>query len=382
MRATAAGGDDEGDGESGEGGGGDQHGSETASGPTGVLAAPPGLTTINAEGEDGVRVLSAPIETAAGPVGTFHVAESLGQVTTALDSLRATLLVLGAVALALLLAAAVWIATLVARPLDRMARFAAGLDTADLDRRLESDQGPAEVRSLSESLNHMLDRLQRAFEREREFVADASHELRTPITVAQGELDLLRRDANPAQLEPIDVVRRELRRMERLIAEMLTLAREDAGGALDRRTITVDDLLDDLRRDLPLLGPRDYRVAEFGGAIEADPDRLAQVLRNLVSNAVNHTEPGGKIAVRVAANGDRLRFEVEDDGPGIAAEEAARLFERFYRSADARSSERQGSGLGLAIARAIVEAHGGRIWAEANPGRGGLVVFEIPGYRE
>jgi two-component system OmpR family sensor kinase len=353
----------------------------TPTSPTGLLSAPAGLATVSAGGDSRVRVLTAPIETGGRLIGTFHVAESLRQVATAQDSLRSTFLIVGAVALLLLLGAAVWIATLVARPLDRMARFAAGLDSAELDRRLDSRGGPAEVRSLTDSLNHMLDRLQRAFEREREFVADASHELRTPITIAEGELDLLRRELSGAQGERVEVIRRELRRMEGLISEMLTLAREDAGRSLELREVEVDDLLDDLRRDLPLLGPRAYHVDHLAGTIEADSDRLAQVLRNLSSNAVTHTSAGGQINIRAQPHGDRLRVVVEDDGPGIDPLSASHLFERFYRSADGRARDRNGSGLGLAIAKAIVEAHGGRIWADPSQGPGARVAFELPGYR-
>jgi two-component system, OmpR family, sensor kinase len=354
----------------------------TPASPSGLLSAPSGLATVSAGGDSRVRVLSAPIESGGKRIGSFHVAESLRQVATAQDSLRSTFLVVGAIALALLLGAAVWIATLVARPLDRMARFAAEIDSADLDRRLALPGGAAEVRSLTGSLNHMLDRLQRAFEREREFVADASHELRTPITVAEGELDLLRRELDGAQGDRVDVIRRELRRMEGLISEMLTLAREDSGRSLSLREVAVDDLLDDLRRDLPLLGPREYEVAHAPGTIKADPDRIAQVLRNLAQNAVTHTGVNGRVMVSAEPNGDRLRIVVSDDGPGIDPGEAARLFERFYRSPDTGARDRNGSGLGLAIAKAIVEAHGGRIWADPSATTGGgRLVFELPGYR-
>jgi two-component system OmpR family sensor kinase len=355
----------------------DEHGAPTN--PSQLFTAPAGFDTVSAGGEARVRVLTQPLVSEGRRIGTFRVAESLGQVSTAQDSLRSALLVVGALALALLVGAAFWIATLVARPLKRIAAFAADIDTAGLDRRLANDRGPTEVRSLTDSLNHMLDRLQGAFEREREFVADASHELRTPITIAEGELELLRREVGPAERERLDVVHRELRRMERLISEMLTLAREDAGRSLELRRVEVPDVLDDLRRDLPLLGPRDYSVSRLAGTLEADPDRLAQVVRNLVANAVAHTSEGGRVEVRTVADGSRLRFEVGDDGPGIPPDEAAHLFERFYRSPESRARDADGSGLGLAIARAIVEAHGGRIWAE--PGPGGLVAFEIPGYR-
>ena len=370
---TEVGSGDDGEHEEGE--------SSDDAGATGLLSAPAGLATVSAGGDDHVRVLTEPVTAGGRVLGIFRVAESLGQIETAQDSLRSAFIVAGAVALVILLGVAIWIATLISRPLERMSGFAAEVEAGDLDRRLDLDGGPSEVRSLGDSLNHMLDRLQRAFEREREFVADASHELRTPITIASGELDLLRREVDAQERERLDVVRRELRRMERLIGEMLALAREDAGAALQREPIDLDDLLDDLRRDLPLLGRRDYRVGELGGTLDADPDRLAQVLRNLVRNAVTHTAEGGTIEVSVVAEGDRVRFEVIDDGPGIAPEDAEHLFERFYRSADGRARDHDGSGLGLAIANAIVTAHGGRIWAEPAPGRGARVAFELPGYR-
>jgi signal transduction histidine kinase len=361
-----------------EGGDGDEG---TARNPSGVLAADPGYKTLSAGGDARVRVLTQPVTNGARQLGTFHVAQSLAQVETAQDSLRSTFVLVGAIALVVLLGAAIWIATLVSRPLNRMAAFATGVDRGDLDRRLEDSGGPSEIRSLRASLNHMLDRLQGAFDREREFVADASHELRTPITVAQGELELLRRDADPAERDRIDAVRRELRRMEGLIGEMLELAREDAGRSLDLRRLPVDDLLDDLRRDLPLFGPREYEVGRLDGTIDADPDRLAQVLRNLARNAVAHTEPGGKVEIQATAAGERVRFAIADDGPGIDPDEAAHLFERFYRSPETRGRDRNGSGLGLAIARAIVDAHGGRIWVDPDQGAGARLVIELPGYQ-
>ncbi len=347
---------------------------------SGILSARAGFDTVSAGDEADVRVLSQPVQIDGRVVGSFHVAQSLSQIATAQDSLQEAFLVVGAIALLVLILAAAWISTLLTRPLDEIASFAAGVDRGELDRRLDSRSGSREVKSLSSSLNRMLDRLQRAFEREREFVADASHELRTPVTVAKGELDLLRREVDERERERLDVVRRELGRMERLIAEMLSLAREDAGRSLEIRRVPVNDLLDDLRRDLPLLGPRSYQVDELEGTVALDPDRVAQVFRNLTRNAVAHTGEGGVVSVSVRASGDSVRFDVRDDGPGIQQEEADHLFERFYRSPKTRARDVDGSGLGLAIARAIVEAHGGTIWAE--PGPGGRVSFELPGYDE
>ena len=348
----------------------------------GILQTPDGLTTIGAPDGGRLRVLSVPIESANGRIGTFHVAQSLVPIGAAQGSLRDTLLIVGLVALAILIVAAVWISTLVARPLSRMADFAATLDTTGLDRRLAEDEGPSEVRSLARSFNHMLDRMQGAFDREREFVADASHELRTPVTIAQGELDLLRRELSPAEQDRLDPARRELKRMERLVAEMLTLASQESEGSLRDQDVDVSDLLSDLRRDLPLMGQRDYSVAELSGTVRADPDRLAQVFRNLLRNAVAHTGEGGRVEVLASVTGDRVRFEVIDDGPGFDAGEADHLFDRFYRTDGGRTRDEGGSGLGLAIARSIVEAHGGTIRAVPTSGAGGgRVVFELPGYR-
>ena len=347
----------------------------------GMLDAPFGYATIDAPDGGRLRVLSEQIGPSEAPLGTFRVAQSLAPIGDAQGSLRDTLLVVGIAAGALFVLAALWIATLVARPLSRIATFASDIEASGLDRRLAEEGGSAEIRSLTVSLTRMLDRLQAAFDREREFVADASHELRTPVTIAQGELDLLRRDADPEEKERLDVVRRELKRMERLVAEMLTIASQDSEGALRHDRVDVSDLLSDLRRDAPLMGRRRYEIADLGGTVEADPDRLAQVFRNLLRNAVAHTEVDGLISVEATGQGDVVRFDITDDGPGFSAAEATRLFDRFYRTESSRSQGGSGSGLGLTIARSIVEAHGGRIWAEAGGEEGGgRVSFELPGY--
>ena len=143
----------------------------------------------------------------------------------------------------------------------------------------------------------------------------------------------------------------------------------------------VADFLEDVRRDLPLLGDRDFRVAPLAGVVEADADRLTQVLRNLVRNAVAHTGPGDRIDVVASADGGRLALAVTDTGTGIAPEHLEHVFERFYRAEPSRSRDSGGSGLGLAIARAIVEAHEGRISARNAPGGGTTITVELPGYR-
>jgi two-component system OmpR family sensor kinase len=354
---------------------------DRGSGP-GLLDAPPGLSTVSTEETGRLRVYSRSIVGGGRKLGTFRVAEPLASVEGAQSGLRDTFLVVGAIALLLAVAAAAWVATLVTRPLRRMARTASAIDAGDLTQRIEDAHGSGEVTLVAESFNHMLDRLEGGFRRQREFVADASHELRTPLTVLRGEIELLGRDTSDgSQIE----ARRaqlllEIRRMERLVEDMLALAAAESGALVRARRIDLEDFFEDLRRDLPLLGPRDYRVGGTTGTLRADPDRLSQVLRNLLRNAVAHTGADGEITVEAHPRDGKVEFSVADNGPGIPPEQLDRLFDRFYRTDSGRTRDSGGSGLGLAIARAIIEAHGGKIWAESAPGEGATIRFELPGY--
>ena len=350
---------------------------------TSLFDAPAGIATISTEETGRLRVYTHPIAVGGERLGTFRVADPLDPVDQAQEGLRDAILVVGIAALLLSVAAAVWVASLVTRPLRQMARFASAVDAGDLAQRVEPQGGSKEVRALADSFNKMLDRLQDAFDRQRDFVADASHELRTPLTVLRGEIELLERDRLSAGDEPDRerALLREVRRMERLVDDLLTLAAAESDRMIDRRTIDLEDFFADLQRDLPLLGERDYRVTAATGALDADPDRLAQVLRNLVSNAVTHTEPGATIRVTAKAAGDRLQLAVADEGPGIPPDQLDRVFDRFHRTDPGRGRDSGGSGLGLAIVRALVEAHGGTIWAESPPGKGATFRLELPGYR-
>jgi heavy metal sensor kinase len=355
------------------------HGQEER--PT-LLNAPLGMVTVSAEETGRLRLYSHPIENDGRRLGIFRVAEPLASVEGAQSGLRSTFLLVGGLALLLAVGAAAWVATLITRPLRRMARTASAIDAGDLAQRIEHGHGSSEVTMVADSFNHMLDRLEVAFSRQREFVADASHELRTPLTVLRGEIELLARDSSrdPALRERSEQLLREIRRMERLVGDMLTLAAGESGALIRPRRIALDEFFDDLRRDLPLLGPRDYRVDPTDGTLRADPDRLAQVVRNLVRNAVAHTGADDRITVGAHGEDGRLEFSVADTGVGIPAEQLERLFDRFYRTDSGRARDTGGSGLGLAIARAIVEAHGGRIWAESKPGHGATIRFALPGY--
>jgi signal transduction histidine kinase len=282
-------------------------------------------------------------------------------------------------------------------PLRRMARVAAQVDAGDLEPRIAIDPGRPidEVGVLALAFNHMLGRLERAFRTQREFVAEASHELRTPITVVQGQLEVLAAREHPA---PEDVrrverlVRAETERMRRIVDDLLLLAQADRTDFLRREPIELSRFLAQVHDDATLIADRRFELGGVPrGALLADPDRLAQALRNLIANAIDHTAPGtGIVRIEAEAGADgSVRLAVLDDGPGIPPGEEERIFERFHRSelgrsgpeSSGRGAERAGAGLGLAIVRAIAEAHGGDASASNDGLDGGArVELWLPGF--
>jgi signal transduction histidine kinase len=328
-----------------------------------------------------MRVLALPIESGDRRVGMLRVANPLRPLQQAQASLRRTFIFVAIVAVALAIAAGIGLASLIAAPLRRVARVAAAVDAGDLSLRSGPVGARGEVGVLSEAFDRMLDRLERAFKRQRDFVSDASHELRTPLSVLRAQVELLDRESEEARRhEATATLLRRLDELDRLVGDMLTLASAEAGQLVEPRTIDLGEFFEDLRRDLPLFGERDFQLEGTRGTLKGDPDRLTQVLRNLVRNAVAHTDRGDRVAVTALPRDGRLEIAVSDSGPGIPPDQLEHIFERFHRLDQGRSRDRGGSGLGLAIARAIVEAHGGEIHAESAPGQGATFRIELPGY--
>jgi two-component system, OmpR family, sensor kinase len=347
----------------------------------GLLDSPPGLTTVEAEQAGRLRVETHPIVRAGRTIATLRVADPLSTFDRDQEGLQRNFVIVGLVAVVLALVVAIGMAVLIAAPLRRITRVAADVDAGDLDHRVHMD-GRGEIASLGRTFDRMLDRLTHAFGRQREFVSDASHELRTPLAVMKAQVELLRDETDErAREEGLRTLLRHLDAMDRLVADLLTLAGVDSSRLIEPEWIDLSLLLQDTARDLPLFGARDYRVEEAHGFVYADLDRITQVLRNLIRNAVNHTRDGDAIGVEVEVRGDEVEFAVSDTGPGIQQDQLERIFERFHRTDASRARDRGGSGLGLPIARVLVEAHGGRIWAESETGKGATVRFTIPGYR-
>jgi two-component system, OmpR family, sensor kinase len=349
----------------------------------GIVTTGDGLSTISTDETGKLRVLTKPIAGGGGRIGTFRVADPLTSVDQALASLRNRFIAVGLGALLLSAVIAIWLANLITRPLRRMAAVASEVDSGDLTHRIDYS-GDDEVGVLADSFNHMMDRLEEGFRLQRDFVSDASHELRSPLTVLRGRIEQLADHSGDREVVVAEAAQlmREVRRMERLTDDMLTLAKAERGGLVQPRRMPLDDFVEDLRRDLPLLGERRYSVeSSIHGELEADPDRLAQVLRNLVANAVRHTVAEGHIDISIGSENGSAVFAVKDDGTGIEPDQLDRIFDRFHRTDEGRSRAEGGSGLGLAIAQAIVEAHGGTISASSRPGQGATIRFRIPGYR-
>jgi signal transduction histidine kinase len=327
--------------------------------------------------------------TAAGGEGrvTVGVGEPLLTVAHAQRGVARAFILAGFLTLAGALLASYLIGSRVSRPLRRMATVAAQVDAGDLHPRIHDlDSQGGEVRVLADAFNHMLDRLTDAFAGQRAFVADASHELRTPLTVIGGQLEVLASQTHPSGEEVRRVerlVRAEIARMSRLVDDLLLLAKAEQTQFLRFEPIDLPVYVQELWDAMSLLADRRFELGAVpAGTLRADPDRLAQALRNLLSNAIAHTAPGqGLVRLAVQREGaDHLRFVVQDDGPGIPADQRERVFDRFHRTDAARDRASGGSGLGLAIVRAIAEAHGGHVAVGRRPERGTKIELELPGF--
>ncbi|HUV47822.1 MAG TPA: HAMP domain-containing sensor histidine kinase [Actinomycetes bacterium] len=348
------------------------------------------------------RVLVAAVENPRTPdIASVAVAVPLDGVQSTVARLLLVDGVVAVVVLVVLALVARWVVAASLRPLSEIEQTAHSIAAGDLARRVDNDIPDTEVGRLGASLNVMLDTIETAFsaqegseraaraseEQMRRLVADASHELRTPLTTIRGYAELYRQGAMPEDLSAAQVMERiegTAERMGVLIDDLLLLARLDQHRTLSREPVDVLAVASDVVREFALMadGHRLDVVADGTepAIVVGDPDRLRQVVSNLVANAIRHTPTGTCVTVSVNVVADDVLLEVSDDGPGMGEESAARAFERFYRADSARSREGDvsGSGLGLAIVQAIAQAHGGRATIRSEPGVGTVVSVRLP----
>lgn len=353
------------------------------------------FTTGSGEGGDEWRVLVTPL---SSEDGFGVVAISLGDVRATVGRLMLLQLAVGLAVVATAGIIGFLLVRRSLRPLDDMALTAHDIAEGDLTRRVAQAPTSAEVDELASSFNAMVTRIEASFaaqqasevqarqseERMRRFVADAGHELRTPLTSIRGYAELIEQGAAS---DPTDAVRRiqdEAARMGGLVEDLQLLARLD-----EHRPLRQDDV------DLPALAadsvegarvadphrPISLEVDGEPGRVSGDEGRLRQVLDNLLSNALRYSPPGSPVSVRVGTAGGEhqaLRVEVSDQGSGLTSDEADRVFDRLYRTDDARSRVDGGGGLGLAIVQSIVEAHGGDAYVRSEVGAGSTFGFTLP----
>jgi two-component system OmpR family sensor kinase len=270
-------------------------------------------------------------------------------------------------------------------------RTAQSVKAGQFSSRLIERHDKTEIGRLNRALNSMLDSIESAvqgkdktLEQMRRFVSDASHELRTPLVTVRGYAELYRMGAikKPKDVaEAMDRIESEAIRMSGLVESLLTLTRMDELGQLDTQKVKIDSIAGPVIKDASVANPRvkfDFEDSTDHLEFELDADRIKQVLTNLVANASRFAPEGSKVTVKASKEGKQLKISVVDHGEGIPEPLQEKVFDRFYRADNSRNRETGGSGLGLAIARSIINAHGGKIWAEATPGGGATFSFEIP----
>jgi signal transduction histidine kinase len=340
------------------------------------------------------RVLVQPLS------GGSHlvIAYSLGDLDSTLTRLEIADALAAAVAVGLLAGVGLPLVRASLAPLRGIESTAAAIAGGDLSRRIDHAARNTEVGRLAEALDMMLASIEAAYlaradgearalqsqDRMRRFIADASHELRTPLTSVRGlaEYSLQQgSDASPEELlRLMGLIAREAGRMGRLVDDLLLLARFDAGRALDCRPVDLASIAAEAVQQARLVAttrPITLEAAE-PVIVNADAERLRQVIDNLIGNAIQHTPPGTPVAVTVSSEPGSGRLTVADRGPGMTQEQASHVFERFYRTDGARTRARGGAGLGLAIAAALAAAHGGELTVDTSPGHGAAFQLRLP----
>ncbi|MGH9799022.1 MAG: sensor histidine kinase, partial [Blastocatellia bacterium] len=350
------------------------------------------FSSVRLESGESLRVATRRVK---DPEGNETYFIRLGQSLFAMESARRrALLVLGiAIPLALLLGSfgGLLLANQALSPVDRITSAAEQIAKGDLSERVPMPAGDSakmdEIGRLAGTFNHMISRLQAAFERQKQFTSDASHELRTPLAVMRGDMEIaLRRERAPEEYQRVlGSSLEEIVRLTRLIEDLLMLARADS-GRVELRCEPVD--LNKLCQQMveyisPLAEQRqqilNYNTADADVFINADLQRIKQMLLNLLDNAIKYTEPGGKVALSLKVENNQAVITVADTGRGIPTEDLPHIFERFFRRS-AKTSDRSaaGFGLGLSIVKWIVDSHGGQIETESRQGQGTTFVVKLP----
>jgi signal transduction histidine kinase len=323
-----------------------------------------------------VLYITEPIELEDKVVGLLVVAHTTeGERQEVIEALTGMVeVIIGVVILVLL--AAWWVSGRLLAPLSELAKAAHQVSESDLTARLPI-KGGGEIADLAQTFNDMMDRLEAAFATQRNFINDAGHELRTPITIIQGNLEVMGDDPEDQQ-ETLTLVMDELDRMARLVDDLVLLAKSERPDFLRAEVVDMVAFTEELLAKCRALGDRAWRLDALGrGNVVLDRQRITEAVINLAQNAVQHTSVGSEIAIGSAIDKTHLRLWVRDTGEGIAPEDQARIFERFARAAKTRRKS-DGSGLGLTIVKVIAESHNGEIVLRSQLTKGSTFTLVLP----
>lgn len=339
---------------------------------------------------DEARAVASPIQVQGQTVGyllsgaSLNAARSRSAIEQAfLRSMAGVLATAGLVGTLAALLVALVLALQITAPARALTRAARRMAAGDLAQRVAISSGD-ELGQVGAAFNDMAAALARQEELRRQLVADVAHELRTPLAVMKVELESLQDGLSEPTPEVVASLNEEVGLLSRLVEDLRLLSLMDAGRlGLQFRPVSLAETAQGIFQQLGILaGPRDVTLASDVApdlpAARADPDRLRQVLLNLVGNALQYTPPGGVVRLTARSEGTELHLQVADTGAGIAPQDLPHIFDRFYRTDASRARATGGSGLGLSIARGLVEAMGGHIWAESAVGKGTTVHFTLP----
>ncbi|OGP53921.1 MAG: hypothetical protein A2Y65_01695 [Deltaproteobacteria bacterium RBG_13_52_11] len=355
-----------------------------------LTAASKGKTTfetVQVMGKYPLRVVTMPITENERMVGIVQVGSSLEGVEEALHELLIILLIAVPAALLFASAGGLFLANKALRPVDEITQIARRIGSGDLNQRIRIKRVNDELGRLASTFNEMIAKLERSFRQVRRFTADASHELKTPLTILRGEVEVgLKKKRGMKEYQRILASNlEEISRMSRIVDDLLTLSRADMGElTMVHEEIKLSSLAREVWEDLQILAQGKGVQLNFMDdgftTVEGDPLFLRQLILNLTENGLKYTPSGGKVQLKVEGDRDQgvVRIFVSDTGVGISQKDLKRVFDRFFRVDQARSRETGGTGLGLSICQWIVHAHEGQIAVESKVGKGSTFTVTLP----
>jgi heavy metal sensor kinase len=355
-----------------------------------LKAASKGITTyenVQVMGKYPLRLVTMPVMDNGRMMGVVQVASSLEGVEEALDKLALILLIAVPAVLLFTSAGGLFLANKALRPVDQITRIARRIGSGDLSQRIRIKRVNDELGRLAATFNEMIAKVDESFRQVKRFTADASHELKTPLTILRGEVEVgLKKERAPKEYKRILVSNlEEITRMSRIVDDLLTLSRADMGELkMEREDVELSALAREVWDDLQILAHQRKVELTFIGdglvPVDGDPLFLRQLILNLAENGLKYTRPGGEVSIKVERDRDNgiAKVLVADTGVGIEPKDLKRIFDRFFRTDKARSRDTGGTGLGLSICQWIVQAHKGGIAVKSKVGKGSTFTVTLP----